>query len=122
MKRVLLDENLPRPLAKLITTDEIEVISVHDMGWAEQKNGELIRSMVQEGFKYLLTADKNLKNQQNLEAYPVKLVLLRTYDNRLKTLSPHLVLIRQSILHMDEGVGFLEIELRHTALPRGDFG
>ena len=60
MKKVLLDENLPRPLAKLVTLDEIEVISVHDMGWAEKKNGELIRSMVQEDFQFMLTADKNL--------------------------------------------------------------
>lgn len=63
MKKVLLDENLPRPLAQLISKDDIEVISVHDMGWAEKKNGDLIRSMIQEGFQYLLTADKNLQNQ-----------------------------------------------------------
>ena len=68
MKKILLDDNLPRPLAKHFSG--VQVISVHDIGWAEKKNGELIRSMLEEGFEYLLTADKNLCNKQNLEKYP----------------------------------------------------
>jgi hypothetical protein len=39
MKKILLDENLPRPLAKHFSGD-LEVTSVHDIGWAELKNGE----------------------------------------------------------------------------------
>lgn len=58
MKKILLDENLPRPLANHFSGD-LQVISVHDMGWAEKKNGELLRAMVLENFEYLLTADKN---------------------------------------------------------------
>jgi predicted nuclease of predicted toxin-antitoxin system len=49
MKRILLDENLPRPLANLFD-HPLEVISVHDIGWAEKKNGDLIRSMLEVGF------------------------------------------------------------------------
>lgn len=62
MKKILLDENLPRPLAKQFS-QELEVISVHDIGWAEKKNGELIRAMLEEGFEYLMTADRNLQHQ-----------------------------------------------------------
>ncbi len=113
MKKVLLDENLLRPLARLLCSDEIDVVSVHDMGWAEQKNGELIRSMTLEGFAYLLTADKNLQNQQNLRQYPIKLVVLRTFDNRFKTLSPFADMIRQEILRMDDTIQILEIDLRN---------
>jgi predicted nuclease of predicted toxin-antitoxin system len=36
MKKILLDENLPRPLANLFT-EPLEVISVYDMGWSEKK-------------------------------------------------------------------------------------
>lgn len=110
MKKILLDENLPRPLVKHFSG--IQVISVHDIGWAEKKNGELIRSMLEEGFEYLLTADKNLRNQQNLERYPIKLVLVRTFDNRYKTLAPFTERIEQVILLAEEHERFIEIDLR----------
>lgn len=110
MKKILLDENLPRPLAKHFSG--VQVISVHDIGWAEKKNGELIRSMLEEGFEYLLTADKNLRNQQNLEKYPIKLVLVRTFDNRYKTLAPFVERIEQVTLLAEEHERFIEIDLR----------
>lgn len=113
MKKVLLDENRPRPLAKLLTAEDVTVISVHDMGWAEKKNGDLIRSMVQEGFEYLLTADKNLQNQQNLENYPIKLIVLRIFDNRFKTLTPFVDFLRQRIQQADSTIRILEIDLRN---------
>ena len=115
MKKILLDENLPRPLAKLFTAP-LEVISVHDIGWAEKKNGDLIRSMLQEGFEYLLTADKNLQNQQNLDKYPVRLVVLRTFDNRFKTLVPYIALIQDTILNADNSEQIIEIDLRNITI------
>lgn len=111
MKKILLDENLPRPLAKLFTAS-LEVISVHDIGWAEKKNGDLIRSMLEEGFEYLLTADKNLQNQQNLDKYPVRLIVLRTFDNRFKTLVPFVAFIQDAILNADDSEQIIEIDLR----------
>jgi hypothetical protein len=38
MKKILLDENLPRPLVRL-SSALLELISVYDIGWAEKKNG-----------------------------------------------------------------------------------
>jgi len=111
MKRILLDENLPRPLAKLFTAP-LEVISVHDIGWAEKKNGDLIRSMLEEGFEFLLTADKNLQNQQNLEKYPVRLIVLKTFDNRFKTLVSYVSFIQASILNADDAQ-IIEIDIRN---------
>ena len=35
MRKILLDENLPRPLAKHFSG--VQVISVHDIGWAEKR-------------------------------------------------------------------------------------
>ena len=93
MKKILLDENLPRPLVNLFE-EPLLVISVHDIGWAEKKNGDLIRSMLDEGFDFLLTADKNLQNQQNLKKYPIRLIVLRILDNRLKSLAPYVSIIQ----------------------------
>ena len=36
---------------------------LQNMGWAELKNGELIKAMLENDFEYLLKADKNLQNQ-----------------------------------------------------------
>jgi predicted nuclease of predicted toxin-antitoxin system len=111
MKKILLDENLPRPLARLFSAP-LEVISVHDIGWAEKKNGDLIRSMLEEGFEFLLTADKNLQNQQNLEKYPVRLIVLKTFDNRFKTLVSYVPLIQEVIVNADD-TQIIEIDIRN---------
>lgn len=108
---MLLDENLPRPLAKCFTAP-LEVVSVHDIGWAEKKNGDLIRSMLEEGFEFLLTADKNLRNQQNLDKYPIRLVVLRVFDNRFKTIVSHVAMIQEAILCADDTDQIIEIDLR----------
>lgn len=114
MKRILLDENLPRPLAKLFTAP-LEVVSVHDLGWAEKKNGDLIRSMLEEGLEFLLTADKNLQNQQNLEKYPVRLIVLKTFDNRFKTLVSYISVIQEAIINADDAQ-IIEIDIRNLKI------
>ncbi len=63
MKKVLLDENLPRQLKQLFTAD-LDVTSVPDLGWQSKKNGELLSAMSAEGIEILLTADKNLRFQR----------------------------------------------------------
>jgi len=70
-KKLLLDENLPRPL-KDDFSDDFEVTTVPDKGWANLKNGALLTAMTQDGIEYLLTVDKSLQFQKNLEKYAVK--------------------------------------------------
>ena len=61
--RVLLDESLPRQLARELT--EHDVRTVPEQGWAGLRNSELLRRAVEEGFEVFLTADQNLEYQQN---------------------------------------------------------
>ena len=110
MRKVLLDENLPRPLIKHFSTD-FEVSTVPDQGWASKKNGELLAAMTNAAFEYLLTVDRNLEYQQNLDKHSVKIVVLITYDNRYKTLVPHLPLIEQGIREMKSNQKLLHIDL-----------
>ena len=112
MKKILLDENIPYPLVKYFSK-LFEVASVHDLGWAEKKNGDLIKSLLTEGFEYLLTADKNLRNQQNLDKYPVKLIIIRTFDNRLKTRVKFVEFIEQAILNAAEDEKIILIDVRN---------
>jgi hypothetical protein len=72
--KVLFDQNAPRPLARFLTKHV--VIRAAELGWEELKNGDLIRSAESAGFGCMITADKNLAYQQNLEDRKLALVIL----------------------------------------------
>lgn len=114
MKRVLLDENLDRRLKNYFSA-ALQVTSVPDLGWQSKKNGELLTSMDAEGITYLVTADRNLQFQQNLDRYSVVLVVVATPDTRLRSLSLHIAAIEAAIIDapLDQKVIF--IDLRKTA-------
>jgi len=99
MKKLLLDENLPKKLAKHFS-DEFEVLTVSDLGWQSKTNGELLSELDKVGIQYLITADKNLRFQQNVNKYSVKVVVLETPDTRLKYLLNHIVSIENAINEM----------------------
>ena len=84
--RVLLDENLPRQLARELVGHDAK--TVPQMGWASLKNGALLAAMVRAGFDALLTMDKNLQKQQRVADLPFGIVLIRARDNQLATLLP----------------------------------
>lgn len=75
---ILLDENLPRALKRLLP--EHEVKTVQDMGWAGYTNG-LLLARAEGQFDLLLTADKNLRYQQNLQGRTLAILVLPS--NRL---------------------------------------
>ena len=84
--RILLDECVPRPLKRELS--DYEVRTVVEMGWSGKKNGELLQLMTQESFTILLTADRNLRYQQNLQEAGVAVVVLVAPSNRLPDLLP----------------------------------
>ena len=56
--------------------------------------------MQEDGFDYLITSDKNLQYQQNLEKYSIGFIVLNVPDNNYETILPlvneiKLVLLRQ---------------------------
>jgi predicted nuclease of predicted toxin-antitoxin system len=109
-KKLLLDENLPNPL-KNDFSDEFEVSTVHDRGWASLKNGHLLAAMTEAGFDYLLTVDKNLRHQQNLDKFPIKLVVIRTFDNRYKLMKMLVPKIEEELKKMPSEARVWEIDL-----------
>ena len=64
--KILLDESVPRKLAYDFPKEH-EVKTVRDMSWLGKKNGELLKLLVENNFDALLTFDKNLQHQQNLQ-------------------------------------------------------
>ncbi len=77
--KLLLDENLSRSL--FLTKPGIELIHSRDVGLAGLKNGDLLAQMKAEGFKVLVTADRNLPFQQNLASAGVSVIVLDIHPN-----------------------------------------
>jgi hypothetical protein len=76
LSRILLDQNLPRALATLLTGHEVRTAA--DQGWRELANGDLLKAAEQAGFLIIVTADQNIRYQQNLDERSVALVVLST--------------------------------------------
>ena len=76
--KILIDESLPRDLKRRLTGHE--ALTVQEMGWTGIKNGELL-AKANTAFDVFLTADKNLRYQQNLSG--LKLAIMVFPSNRL---------------------------------------
>ena len=72
----LFDHSTPAPLAAYLT--EHSVIKAKDRGWDSLTNGDLLAAAERTGFDMLLTADNNMRYQQNLTGRRIALVVLST--------------------------------------------
>lgn len=85
MKRVLLDENLPRLLKRELSAFEARTVA--EVGWAGIKNGKLLR-LAETEFDLFVTADRNLSYQQPLATFQLGIVVLKTPTTKLTDLLP----------------------------------
>jgi hypothetical protein len=93
--RIILDENIPLPLGEWLASHG--VTSVQQAGWSGISNGELLEK-VDGIFDLFVTADKNLRYQQNLQSRRIAILELPT--NRLRDLLPLRSRIEQEIASM----------------------
>ncbi len=56
-----------------------------EQNWADVLNGELLALLELNGFDVMLTADSNIKSQQNMMNRKVSILVLRAFNNRLAT-------------------------------------
>lgn len=84
--QILFDECVPRPLRTEFVGHDVRTIQ--EMGWAGKKNGELLALMSGAGLRVLLTADQNLRFQQQPGKHGVAVVVLVGASNRLTDLQP----------------------------------
>jgi len=92
--RVLLDESLPRPLARQIVGHDARTVS--QMKWTSLSNGALLKQAAT-AFDVLLTADQNIEFQQNLSTLPLAIVVLAAESNRLESLEPLVPAVLQAL-------------------------
>ena len=71
--KILLDEFVPRILK--LRLPQLNISTVQEMGWAGVRNGELLRR-AEERFDVFVTADQNLRYQQNLSGHKLAILVL----------------------------------------------
>ena len=88
--KILIDESLPRYLLHVL--QDYDVYTVQYMGWGGIKNGVLL-GLAEQQFDVFLTADKNLRYQQNFVGRKIsvivfpsnKLSVVKQLEAQLKT-------------------------------------
>jgi len=71
---ILFDHGTPRGIASYLT--EHTVKAARAQGWDRLTNGELLKAAEDAGFDLLLSTDKNIRYQQNLQQRKIAIVVL----------------------------------------------
>ena len=71
VKRIILDENIPHALKSALVGHL--VTSVQEQGWGGIQNGQLM-ALMEGKFDVFITADKNLRYQQNLASRRIAII------------------------------------------------
>ncbi len=82
--KILLDECVTKRLKKYL--EEFEVFTVRELELSGIKNGKLMTYCAENKFDILLTIDKNLMHQQNLDKYPVTIVVFNCFTSKIEEL------------------------------------
>jgi len=73
---ILFDHGTPRGIARFLAAHT--VVRARERGWDTLSNGDLLAEAERAGFDVFLTADKNIRYQQNLAGRRIDVVVLST--------------------------------------------
>lgn len=76
--KVLLDEMLPIGVRQFLSAHEVETAA--HAGLAGVSNGEMISRAMEAGFDVIVSLDRGIPNQQNLDRYGIGFVLIPHND------------------------------------------
>ena len=71
---ILFDHGTPRGIARALRGHTVK--EARTQGWDTLSNGDLLNAAEDAGFDVLLTTDKNLRHQQNLQGRKLAIVVL----------------------------------------------
>jgi predicted nuclease of predicted toxin-antitoxin system len=83
--KILIDENLPRKLTAHLPGHQCRTVA--ECGWSGKKNGELL-ALADPLFDVMLTLDKNLPYQQDLNSGRIAILIIHAQSNRIQDLLP----------------------------------
>ncbi len=84
--KLLLDENLPHQIR--LELPGHDVFTAAYMKWDAIENGELLRLAAAAGFDALITNDRGLEYEQNLDALPLAVVVVIAKANTIEAIRP----------------------------------
>jgi len=64
-----------------------DVTHAKDIGWPQLSNGQLLSSAAKAGFAAMITTDKKIKYEQNLDLLPLTVIEIDTPDSRLPAIT-----------------------------------
>jgi predicted nuclease of predicted toxin-antitoxin system len=96
--KILLDECVTKRLK--IHLEKFEVFTVRELQLSGIKNGKLMTYFVEHNFDILFTIDKNLMFQQNLDKYPVIIVVLNSFSSKIEELITFLPSFKMQIANL----------------------
>ena len=97
--RILLDENIPRGLRRVLPGHDVRTAS--EMGWASIANGQLLDEAEKAGFEAFVTSDQNFVFQQNLAGRNIAVVVLST--NRWATIRVQPQTVQRAVANASPG-------------------
>lgn len=84
--RVLFDHNVDRRFRAYMTGHQ--VVTAREQGWERLTNGKFLRAAADAGFDGILSIDKKLRFEQNLDKLPIAVIVLDSISNALPALVP----------------------------------
>lgn len=103
--KILLDECVTKHLKPYLT--DHEVFTVRELKWSGIKNGKLMTRCVEHHFDILLTIDKNLQFQQNLDKFALTIVVLNSFTSKAEELVMFLPVLRSQIEQLEKHKAYL---------------
>jgi glutamate racemase len=106
--RILFDKNVPYPPRRHLSPNSVQF--AEDLGWDLISNGQLLSAAETSGFDLMVTADQNIRYQQNLSTRKIALVVLGS--NHWTFLRKHLPEIAAAVNDAQPGsYAFIEVPL-----------
>ncbi len=99
MRRILLDEGVPIGVRAFLMFYAVQTAA--EMGWAGMINGDLIAAADAAGFAIMITADQNIRYQQNLSGRRLALIVLET--NRWTTIRGGIDAVQAAVTAATDG-------------------
>jgi hypothetical protein len=104
--RILFDQGTPAPLRHLLSQHSVS--TAFECGWSTLTNGDLLAAAESAGYDLLMTTDRNLQYQQNLNTRAIAIVVLSSTN--WPRIREHVAEINNVLLNIQTG-GFIEIAI-----------
>jgi len=111
--KILLDECVTKKLKRHLT--EFEIKTVVEMNWSGLKNGRLMNEAGEENFDVLLTIDKNLEHQQNMNKYEIAVVVLDVEKSKVDYLLELLPQFKEQVNDYEKGKVYLIEDIKSNS-------